>query len=194
MKTQWWRERIVKERTLDGFGTRLAELRQRRGVTKRVIVYYEGDGAQPPGAMLVDLARVLGVTTDELLGVQPLRDTPRPKVARASSNGSSGWPTCNPLSSALSSRSSMASSTPSAPPRRDAGPRHHSDRTARRADDSPRRLKRSPTVEDRDSVSWCASDYISAGRSRSAFELGLPGMLPLVAEQFLMRPHQPSGP
>ena len=93
MKTRWWRERIVKERTLDGFGTRLAELRQRRGlsqtalgsavgVTKRVIVYYEGDGAQPPGAMLVDLARVLGVSTDELLGVTPLRDTPRPKVAR----------------------------------------------------------------------------------------------------------------
>jgi len=93
MKTRWWRERVMKERTLEGFGARLAELRQRRGlsqtelgtavgVTKRVIVYYESDGAQPPGAMLVDLARVLGVTTDELLGVKPLRDTPSPKVAR----------------------------------------------------------------------------------------------------------------
>lgn len=83
----------MKERTLEGFGARLAELRQRRGlsqtalgtavgVTKRVIVYYESDGAQPPGAMLVDLARVLSVTTDELLGVKPLRETPRPNVAR----------------------------------------------------------------------------------------------------------------
>jgi len=46
----------MKERTLDGFGDRLAELRQRRGLTqtalgaavgvsKRVIAYYEADGA-----------------------------------------------------------------------------------------------------------------------------------------------------
>lgn len=47
-----------------------------------MIVYYESDGAQPPGAMLVYLARVLGVSTDELPGVTPLRDTPSPKVAR----------------------------------------------------------------------------------------------------------------
>lgn len=83
----------MKERTLEGFGERLAALRQRRGLTqtalgaavsvsKRVIAYYEANGAQPPGAMLVDLARALQVTTDELLGVKPLRDTPNPKVAR----------------------------------------------------------------------------------------------------------------
>jgi transcriptional regulator with XRE-family HTH domain len=83
----------LKERTLDGFGDRLAELRQRRGLTqtalgaavgvsKRVIAYYEADGAQRPGAMLVDLARALKVSADELLGLTPLRDTPSPKVAR----------------------------------------------------------------------------------------------------------------
>lgn len=83
----------MKERTVAGFGVRLAELRQRRGlsqtelgeavgVTKRVIVYYESDDAQPPGAMLVDLARALRVTSDELLGLKPLRATPSPKVAR----------------------------------------------------------------------------------------------------------------
>jgi transcriptional regulator with XRE-family HTH domain len=50
----------MKERTLDGFGTRLAELRQARGlsqeelaaavdVSRRVIAYYEAQSAQPPG-------------------------------------------------------------------------------------------------------------------------------------------------
>ena len=89
----WERPDPMKERTLDGFGDRLAELRQRRGLTqtalgeavgvsKRVIAYYEADNAQPPGAMLVDLARTLRVSADELLGLAPLRDTPSPKVAR----------------------------------------------------------------------------------------------------------------
>lgn len=83
----------MKERTVAGFGQRLATLRQRRGLTqtalgsavgvsKRVIAYYEADGAQPPGAMLIDLARALRVSSDELLGLAPLRDTPSPKVAR----------------------------------------------------------------------------------------------------------------
>lgn len=89
----WWSTHLMKERTLEGFGDRLAALRQRRGLTqtalgaaagvsKRVIAYYEADGAQPPGAMLVDLARALHVSADELLGLAPLRDTPSPKVAR----------------------------------------------------------------------------------------------------------------
>lgn len=83
----------VKRRVLEGFGTRLAELRQARGLTQgelgalagvayRVIAYYERDDAQPPGAMLVDLARALRISTDELLGVTPVSDTPSPKVAR----------------------------------------------------------------------------------------------------------------
>ncbi len=89
----WGSAALMKERTLDGFGDRLAALRQRRGLTqtalgeavgvsKRVIAYYEADGAQPPGAMLVELARALQVSADELLGLAPLRDTPSPKVAR----------------------------------------------------------------------------------------------------------------
>jgi len=70
----------VKERTVAGFGKRLREIRQRRGLTqaelgvavgvsKRVITYYERDDALPPGAVLVHLAQVLRVSTDELLGV-----------------------------------------------------------------------------------------------------------------------------
>ena len=38
--------------------------------------------AQPPGALLVALARALKVSTDELLGVKPVRETLSPKTAR----------------------------------------------------------------------------------------------------------------
>jgi transcriptional regulator with XRE-family HTH domain len=86
-------EQHVKERTLDGFGARLTALRQAKGMTQvelgdavgvsnRVIAYYEADGAQPPGAMLVDLARALKTSTDELLGLRPLTEKTSPKTAR----------------------------------------------------------------------------------------------------------------
>lgn len=47
-----------------------------------MIAYYERDGAQPPGAILVELAKALRVSTDELLGVRPVRETLAPKTAR----------------------------------------------------------------------------------------------------------------
>jgi len=83
----------MKERTLEGFGQRLAEIRQSRGfsqvelavavgVSNRVIHYYEQEGAQPPGALLVELAQALEVSTDELLGFEPHRSKLRPKTAR----------------------------------------------------------------------------------------------------------------
>ena len=83
----------MKQRTAKGFGKRLSEIRRGRGMTqtelgnaagvsKRVIVYYEQDDAQTPGAMLVDLARALDVTTDELLGMAPLKAKTSPKTAR----------------------------------------------------------------------------------------------------------------
>lgn len=46
------------------------------------MAHYERDGAQPPGAMLVELAKALRVTTDELLGVKPLKQKASPKTAR----------------------------------------------------------------------------------------------------------------
>lgn len=83
----------MKERTLKGFGARLATLRQARGlsqeelaalvdVSRRVIAYYEAQSEQPPGALLVDLAHMLKVSTDELLGVKPVSETMSPKTAR----------------------------------------------------------------------------------------------------------------
>lgn len=79
--------------TDETFGYRLAEARQRRGLTQaelgkavgashRVIAYYEGEGGQPPGALLADLARTLKVTSDELLGLKPATEKPSPKTAR----------------------------------------------------------------------------------------------------------------
>jgi len=79
---------LMKERILEGFGPRLAELRQARGLTQaelckrvdasqRVIAYYENEEAQPPGALLADLAIALQASADELLGLKPVRQKPR---------------------------------------------------------------------------------------------------------------------
>ncbi len=51
-------------------------------MSQHVVAYYETDGSQPPGALLVDLAQALRVTTDELLGVEPLKERVSPKAAR----------------------------------------------------------------------------------------------------------------
>jgi hypothetical protein len=47
-----------------------------------MIAYYERDGAQPPGATLVELGKALRVSADELLGVKPVREMLPPKTAR----------------------------------------------------------------------------------------------------------------
>jgi transcriptional regulator with XRE-family HTH domain len=83
----------MKEREVEGFGQRLSQIRRSRGMTQgelgdsagvsnRVIAYYEADGAQPPGAMLVDLARALRVSTDQLLGLKPAKEKTSPRTAR----------------------------------------------------------------------------------------------------------------
>jgi transcriptional regulator with XRE-family HTH domain len=84
---------VVKERTVAGFGKQLAEIRKRRGLTQqelgkavgvsqRVVAYYERADAQPPGAMLNELARTLRVRIEELLGTKPIAEKTRPKTAR----------------------------------------------------------------------------------------------------------------
>jgi transcriptional regulator with XRE-family HTH domain len=83
----------MKERTIEGFGERLCQIRKSRGMTQadlgkaagvsnRVIAYYEQDGAQPPGAMLVDLAKALRVSTDQLLGLKLAKEKTSPRTAR----------------------------------------------------------------------------------------------------------------
>lgn len=68
----------------EGFGARLAQLRKAAGFTqtqladelstsRRRIAYYESESDHPPANLLADLARVLNVTTDELLGSAPVK-------------------------------------------------------------------------------------------------------------------------
>jgi len=70
--------------TLADFGQHLAQLRKEAGYTqqeladeidstRRVIAYYETESAHPPANLLVDLAKALNITTDELLGVKPIK-------------------------------------------------------------------------------------------------------------------------
>lgn len=79
--------------TLADFGKRLAKLRKEAGftqkeladeigATRRVIAYYETESAHPPANLLVDLAHALKVSTDELLGVKPLRKKARTPDSR----------------------------------------------------------------------------------------------------------------
>lgn len=83
----------MKGRTIEGFGERLARIRQSRalsqrelgervGASQRVIAYYEGEDAQPPGSLLVDLAKALHVSADELLGLKVVKESADPKQAR----------------------------------------------------------------------------------------------------------------
>jgi transcriptional regulator with XRE-family HTH domain len=64
------------------FGERLQAIRKARsltqvqlaeaaGTTQRAISYYETEAGFPPAPAVIDLAKALNITTDELLGVKP---------------------------------------------------------------------------------------------------------------------------
>jgi transcriptional regulator with XRE-family HTH domain len=66
------------------FGERLTALRKDRGLTQvelarlthtsqRAISYYENEAGYPPASVLIELARALQITADELLGLRPRR-------------------------------------------------------------------------------------------------------------------------
>jgi transcriptional regulator with XRE-family HTH domain len=72
------------------FGRRLMELRSQRGLTQtqlaelidstqRCISRYETVAELPPAAVIVQLAQVLKVSTDELFGLKPPKTPPLPK-------------------------------------------------------------------------------------------------------------------
>ncbi len=67
-----------------GFGPRLASLRkaagftqhqlaEELGISRRRIAYYESESEHPPANLLADLARVLNVSTDQLLTDAPVK-------------------------------------------------------------------------------------------------------------------------
>jgi transcriptional regulator with XRE-family HTH domain len=72
--------RIARQPDQTGFGRRLAELRKARGITQvqlaqtlgttqRAITYYENEADYPPVDAIIRLADALGVSADELLGM-----------------------------------------------------------------------------------------------------------------------------
>ena len=75
-------EMPAKKEPHSAFGKRLFALRKTRGLTQvqlaealgttqRVISYYETEAELPPSTAIIPLARVLEVSTDELLGLRP---------------------------------------------------------------------------------------------------------------------------
>lgn len=72
---------MKKKTNISEFGKRLARLRKAKGLTQaqlgdlvgvsnRVIAYYEKETKYPPARLIVPLAKALGVSTDELLGIK----------------------------------------------------------------------------------------------------------------------------
>jgi transcriptional regulator with XRE-family HTH domain len=75
------------------FGKRLFTLRKTRGLTQvqlaealgttqRVISHYETNAELPPSSIIIPLARVLAVSTDELLGLKPARSNGNSSVEK----------------------------------------------------------------------------------------------------------------
>lgn len=61
-------------------GYSLRELGEEIGISKRMVAYYENETDQPPAALLPLLTRALGVSADELLGLQRARARARTVV------------------------------------------------------------------------------------------------------------------
>lgn len=82
MPRKWNREASFGKRLLvlrKARGITQVELAKALGTTQRTISYYENEDGVPTVVILGSLARVLGVTADELLGLKPikLQDSPQ---------------------------------------------------------------------------------------------------------------------
>ncbi len=69
-------KRLVKLRKAAGYTQ--TELAGELGVSQRMISYYEGHSEFPPSSLLPKLAELLGVSTDELLGIKAMPKTKKP--------------------------------------------------------------------------------------------------------------------
>ncbi|HEY5037539.1 MAG TPA: helix-turn-helix transcriptional regulator [bacterium] len=58
------------------------DLATEMGVSQRVITYYEAETQHPPTHLLPAIAKALGVTTDQLLGVEKETEKNKPKDSR----------------------------------------------------------------------------------------------------------------
>jgi len=84
--------RKLQASTENGFAQRLVSIRTAReltqtqlaemtGLTQRTISHYETGAGYPPAPTVVDLANVLGVSTDELLGAKPIKGGKPQKIS-----------------------------------------------------------------------------------------------------------------
>jgi transcriptional regulator with XRE-family HTH domain len=62
--------RIPPSRIPQAAGYSQRDLAAEIGISHRMIAYYEGETEYPPAHLLPQLAKVLGVSTDELLGLE----------------------------------------------------------------------------------------------------------------------------
>jgi transcriptional regulator with XRE-family HTH domain len=78
------KRKMGQRETAESFGERLARLRQAAGysqrelareleISQRMVAYYEGETEYPPAHLLPMLAQALGVSTDQLLGLEPTK-------------------------------------------------------------------------------------------------------------------------
>lgn len=64
-------ERLIAIRKARGLTQK--ELERRSGISQRAISYYESHGIYPPAPVVIELAKSLGLSTDALLGVKPVK-------------------------------------------------------------------------------------------------------------------------
>jgi len=86
-------KRKLGQHNEERFGERLARLREAAGysqrelareleISQRMVAYYEGESDYPPTHLLPRLAQALGVSTDQLLGLEPSKRTGRARDTR----------------------------------------------------------------------------------------------------------------
>jgi len=73
-------ERLARLRRTAGYSLR--ELAAEIGISHRMLVYYEKHSQHPPAHLLPQLARALGVSGDQLLGIERLKKNGRRQDSR----------------------------------------------------------------------------------------------------------------
>ena len=65
-------ERLARLRKSSGYSLR--EMSKETGISPRMLVYYEKHAGHPSAHLLPKLAKALNVSTDQLLGVKPIKE------------------------------------------------------------------------------------------------------------------------
>jgi len=73
-------DRLARLRKAAGFSQR--ELAAELGISHRMVAYYEGETEHPPTHLLPALAKALGVSADQLLGVEQVKANGRVRDTR----------------------------------------------------------------------------------------------------------------